>query len=93
MSDREFRKAAETIEAMKARYGPALARGKIDVAGDDLDDFPKSEGIVVSKESASHAKLALSILEASLSANEISERRHAGEAIDITEHLPRRLRW
>jgi integrase len=82
---------AETIEFAKGYYGHALARGKIDVIEEDLDDLLKSEGIVVAKKSPSYRKLALSILKASVKAAESKERRHAGEAID-TPAMPTTVR-
>ena len=82
MSEREYAKRAETLEFTKGYYGHALARGRIDVIEEELDDLLNSEGIVVSKNSPSYRKLALSILKATVKATEIEERRHAGEAID-----------
>jgi hypothetical protein len=82
LSGREYAKMAETIDFAKGFYGDALAKGRINVVEEDLDDLLKSEGINLSKTSPSYRKLAYSVLKASAKAAGISERRHAGEAID-----------
>ncbi|MGA7326049.1 MAG: DUF6538 domain-containing protein [Rhodomicrobium sp.] len=52
LSKREYEKMAETIDFARGFYGDALAKGKIDVIEEELDDLLESEGIVLSRREA-----------------------------------------
>lgn len=82
LSDREYRKWAETLNIVDAGERHGLARGDTSLIEWEMEDFCESHGYRVVKDTPAYKKLAYAFLRANAEATRMQQARHRGEIVD-----------
>ena len=88
LSDKEYKDLQEALEIVGDDDRKRLARGRPDLDDFEVSDFLESNGIKISKDSEQYRMLAVTLLKASVKANEMLKARHAGDVVETPKAVP-----
>lgn len=78
LTEREYQKKGEALDIVGAAHRAALARGRVEIVHDEVDELLEQNGIKLDRASEGYRKLAYAVLKASVTATDIAEKRHRG---------------
>ena len=82
LTEREFLKKGETLDIVGATHKAALARGRVEIIHDEVDELLQANGLSLDKASDAYRKVSYAVLSASVKANDMAAQRHKGEVVE-----------